>query len=139
ATAAWREHRSEPAAERFERTLDQVVDGALAQQPSPYADDLQAFGDAFIDGTDWGDGLSMIVRGAVADLDALTHCNLTDANRGRGLRRGGTPALALLSVAGAVLVAGWVVRPVGALERAAQLVHQGHFDIDPIDPHGPRE
>lgn len=139
AIAVWRAHEQADSTIRFEDTIRGVMDDALAERPSPLTDDIVAFGDAFIDGATWGDGLTAIVRAASDDLEMLTADHLAGAESDLRWVRIGAVLLALISLIGTLRVARWVVRPVRDLEVAAQQIHQGRFDLPAMTPRGPRE
>ena len=139
ATAAWRSHLDEPATARFERTLDEVMASLLAGEPSPLSTDPLAFGDAFVDGAAWGEGLADTVQAAGLDLRAVGVSEADDATRDLRVQGVVAALLTVLSVAGAVVIAGRVTRPVQRLEQAAHQIHEGRFDLEPIRPSGPRE
>lgn len=139
ARVAWDAHRSNAAARRFTATLDDAVVVALTGQPSPLSSDPVAFGEAFIDGTTWGEGLRDTVRGAAADLRAIGTDEAADATSDLRLLQASGGLLVLLSLGGAVLVARLVARPIRRLEGAAQEIRAGRFDLPPIDVRGPRE
>jgi len=139
AAEAWERHASAAATVSFEETLEGVRTSALRGQPSPLASDPDAFGQAFVDGAMWGTGLADTVRAAGRDLREAA---LDEADRaGDALRSHLLTAMLLtaLSVAVAWVMARRIVAPVERLQRAAQSIHAGQFDLEPMPAEGPRE
>lgn len=132
-------HQADPGTQRFERTLGSVVDDLLAGGVSRLADDPAAFGDAFIDGAPWGARLSDVVRGAGTDLQNEAARQERRAARALAIRIGAATVVTVLAVTGALLLARSVTRPIRRLEGAAHQIHDGRFDLDPIETSGPRE
>lgn len=136
---AWQQHTSSAAARRFERTLDDMAVLAVTGDDSPLSSDAGAFGDAFIDGTRWATGLTDTVRAAAADLRDLGVERVADANRDLRYLLLAATLLIALPLGGAVLLARIVTRPIGRLEAAAHQIHEGRFDLPPLEVRGPRE
>ncbi len=139
ARAAWDAHTSNAAARRFTAVLDDAVVVALTGEPSPLSSDPAAFGEAFIDGTTWGEGLRDTVRGAASDLRAIGTTEAAHATSDLRLLQAGGSFLVLVSLGGAILVARVVARPIRRLEAAAHEIRAGRFDLPAIDVRGPRE
>lgn len=137
--AAWASFVADAAADRFEATLDGISAAALAGTRSPLADDPAAFGEAFVDGASWSAGLTGIVRSASIDLRAEATRQVSSATRDLQTQLGLATALTVLAVISALLLARSVTRPIRRLEAAAQQIHAGRFDLDPIATGGPRE
>jgi diguanylate cyclase (GGDEF)-like protein len=139
ATAAWRAHLERPAAQRFEAVLDDALAATLTGAESPLSGDVSRFGDAYIDGPDWAAGLTETVLGAAEDLRSLADAHAAGAARALWIRVAGAVAIAALSLAMAALAAQQVVPPIKRLEAAAHQVHEGRFDLEPMEVAGPRE
>lgn len=139
ARAAWEAHTANPAARRFDATLDDAIVVALTGEPSPLSSDPAAFGEAFIDGTTWGNGLRDTVRGAATDLRMIGADEAADAAGDLRLLQAIGAALVLVSFGGAVLVARLVARPIRLLEEAAQEIRAGRFNLPLVDVRRPRE
>ena len=139
AAAAWRAHLTDAGTARFEATLADVITTVLDGGDSPLAGDPQAFGDAFVDGASWGRGLADVVQAAGFDLRRTGDGVAADATRELQVQVVVAALLALLSLSGALVLARRVIRPVQRLERAAQQIHDGRFDLEPIEASGPRE
>ncbi len=139
AAAAWVAHALDPRTTRFEATLADVVSTVLHSEDSPLARDPEAFGDAFVDGASWGRGLADVVQAAGLDLSHTGDQVARDATRELEVQVVAAVLLAVLSLAGALVLARRVTRPVRQLERAAHQIHAGRFDLEPIAPSGPRE
>jgi diguanylate cyclase (GGDEF)-like protein len=139
AADVWQAHLDDPTTTRFESTLDGVVTSVLAGEPSPLSDDPVAFGEAFVDGATWGRNLADIVQAAGFDLRDVGTRQAEDATRDLQVQVAVAVLLTVLTVAGALALARRVTQPVQRLERAAHEIHAGRFDLDPIEPSGPRE
>ncbi len=139
ATAAWSHFQANPAARRFDLTLTEISETYLTGRTSPLAADPGAFGDAFVDGTPWAAGLTRIVRAAAADLREEAGRQERGATEALRDQLAAAALLTMLSVAGALLLARILARPVRRLQVAAHAIHEGNFDLDPLETVGPRE
>jgi diguanylate cyclase (GGDEF)-like protein len=137
--SAWKRQEVDPASQRFEATLSAVAQAALAGVASPLATDPAAFGQAFVDGTPWARGLTAVVRATANDLRANAAQEERAATDDLRNQLAMATALTVFAVAGALVLARSVNRPIRRLEAAAHEIHDGHFDLDPIETNGPRE
>jgi diguanylate cyclase (GGDEF)-like protein len=80
-----------------------------------------------------------MVRAAATDLRELAAAQAHSATRDLQTRLGLAALLTVLALTSTVLVSRSVVRPIRRLEAAARQIHDGRFDIDPIEAGGPRE
>lgn len=137
--AAWQAHLADPAAQRFQAVLDETLAALVTGTEPPLRGDPRAFGNAYIDGPAWAEGIHDTVRGAATDLRQLTTDHASRASRTALAQFLLVATFALASLAGAVLVGRAVTRPMQRLEAAAHQVHEGRFQLDPVPEDGPRE
>jgi diguanylate cyclase (GGDEF)-like protein len=124
---------------RFEATLRDAARDLVAGDPSPLAADPAAFGEAFADGAPWSGRLVDLVQAAAGDLRDQATAQSDAASRDLLMQVGTATALTVAALAGALMLSRSVTRPVRRLEGAAQQIHAGHFDLEPIETGGPRE
>lgn len=138
AREVWDDRLSDPAVERFVGDLGAVEETLLTGEAvsigSP--DDFQqSLNDAGI----WSAGLGELVQAAAQDLRTESALQEHAAANTLRIRIAVTGALTFLSLTGAVLLTRSVARPVRRLEDAASQIRAGQFEIETIDPSGPRE
>ncbi|MFP5256391.1 MAG: diguanylate cyclase [Acidimicrobiia bacterium] len=137
--AAWEAHLADPAANRFLAVLDDTVTAIATGTEPPLRGDPAAFGNAYIDGPTWAEGISATVTAAAQDLRRLATHHADGATRAAIRRLVAVVILTVASLVAAVLVARAVTRPMRRLEAAAHRIHQGSFELDPVPEQGPRE
>jgi diguanylate cyclase (GGDEF)-like protein len=129
----------DPAGRRFNASLRDAARDLVAGEPSPLATDPAAFGEAFVDGPPWSARLVDLVQAAAGDLRDQAATQSDAASRDLLAQVGTATALTVVALAGALMLAQSVTRQVRRLEGAAQQIHAGHFDLEPIVADGPRE
>jgi diguanylate cyclase (GGDEF)-like protein len=138
-TEAWQRYADDPDLQAFEATLVWAGEVGLAGAPPPLGDDSVALGEAFDGGARVSQELTDLVRAAAVDLGARTRSDASAATRTVVLRSTLAMLLALVSLGAAALLARTVAQPVRRLGVAARDVRDGRFDLQTIDPRGPRE
>lgn len=137
--AAWNEHTSDEGAQRFEATLDaseeQLLLGTAVPAPSEPVDVASRIRDA----DRWATTLTATVTASAHDLrvEAAEHADAAATRLQTQVGLAGL--LTLLSVGGAAFLARSVARPIRRLEAAAHALHEGRFDLPPLDTDGPKE
>jgi diguanylate cyclase (GGDEF)-like protein len=139
AQAAWEAHLADPAAQRFLAVLDDTVRAVATATEPPLQGDPSAFGEAYIDGPAWARGISDTVAAAAQDLRLLAAEHADDATRTLRNRLALVAVLAAAALVAATWVTRAVTRPMRRLEAAAQQIHRGSFQLDPLPEDGPRE
>lgn len=137
--AAWDQHLDDPASQRFQAVLDETLAAVAAGTDPPLRGDPDAFGNAYIDGPTWAQGMSSTVTSAAEDLRRLAIEHADGATRAAVTRLVVVTVLTIASLVAAVLVARMVTRPMRRLEAAAHQVHRGSFQLEPVPEQGPRE
>lgn len=136
---AWSAHASDPAALRFEATIDAAADRLLTEAVEPVTTDLSTMGAVFADTQTWASTLTSTVVAAAEDLEqeAADHTGAADLHLRTQV--GIAVLLTLLALAGAGYLARRLTGPVRRLEQAANRVQSGDFDLDRIATDGPKE
>lgn len=139
AQAVWEDHLADPASQRFLAVLDETVRAVAAGTEPPLRGDASAFGEAYIDGPAWATGISDTVAAAARDLRALAADHAADATRTGRNRLLLVLVLGIAALVATALVTRAVTRPMRRLEAAAQEVHRGSFQLEPLPENGPSE
>ena len=139
AQAAWEAHLADPASRRFLAVLDETVRAVATGTEPPLRGDPSAFGEAYIDGPTWAQGISDTVSAAADDLRVLAADHADDATRTARDRLVLVAVLAAIALVATVLVTRAVTRPMQRLEAAAPAIHRGSFQLDPLPEQGPQE
>lgn len=138
ASEVWDDYLSDPAVQRFGRDLDET-DEELVSGPSLVLEDPANFQEPISDAQAWATGLGDLVRASAQDLSREATQQDRDATNSLQVRVAATGVLTLLSLAGAVLLTRSMTRPVRRLEASASQIRAGRFDLERIEPSGPRE
>lgn len=138
-TSAWTLHVDDDSAARFEATLDRSVEVLMTNGTLDARTDAEAISSQLADADRWATTLTDTVTATVQDLQESAAGHADDAVSRLQLQVGAALLLTLLAVGGAAYLARSVARPIRRLEAAAHSVHQGHFDLSPLDTDGPKE
>lgn len=139
ASAAWRAHRSDPSAQRFERLRQAVMEAVVAGTTAELRAEASTIGPALADGVPWARTLSATVRAAGDDLRTESRRQADAATSELEVKLIGSASLTALSLLGALVLARYVTRPMRRLESAAREIREGRFDLEPLAVAGPRE
>lgn len=135
----WLARLADPAVLEYDDTVEQVVRRVLAGTTSTLLDDPAGLQTSFANGATWATQLNALVRAAGTDLRAEGTRQAERASRDLRTSVGLAGLVALVSVAAALQLARIVARPTRRLEVAAQAIHDGRFDLPPLEVGGPRE
>lgn len=137
--AAWRGHASDPAALRFEATIDAAADRVLNDAVEPVTTDPATLGADFADAQTWASTFTSTVVFAAEDLEqeAAEHAGAADLHLRTQV--GLAVLLTVLALAGAGYLARSLTGPVRRLEQAAHRVQSGDFGLERIATEGPKE
>lgn len=135
----WLARIADPAVSAYDNTVEQVVDSVLAGTTSTLLDDPVGLQTSLANGATWATQLNALVRAAGSDLRVEGARQADRANRDLLTNLGLAGLVALVSIAAALQLARVVARPTRRLEAAAQAIHDGRFDLPPLEVRGPRE
>ncbi|HVM54313.1 MAG TPA: sensor domain-containing diguanylate cyclase [Acidimicrobiales bacterium] len=131
--------RTDSASDRFTAATERLIDDLLDGREPVEARDLQAYGTTFGDSVRWMFLVTDLAGAASNDLDdaAAAHA----AADARVFRQVVGLALAILvaSVVAAVAISRAITRPLRRIGVAIEAVHDGSFDLPPLDLEGPSE
>lgn len=139
ASAAWKAHRSEPSAQRFEVLRQRVMDAVVAGTTAELRAKATTIGPALADGVPWATTLSATVRAAGEDLQAESRHQADRATTELEEKLIVSATFTALSLFGALVLARFVTRPMRRLESATREIREGRFDLEPLAAAGPRE
>jgi diguanylate cyclase (GGDEF)-like protein len=139
AQAAWHALQAEPGNQAFAETIQQAINVALDNRPSPFADDRPGLGAAMARGLDFFTDLNTLVTAASQDLQDSALAQASAANDEFEQIATVLAVLAVVVVGGVLVAAQSLVRPLRRLAASAQLIHDGNFDPDHVAETGPRE
>jgi diguanylate cyclase (GGDEF)-like protein len=123
----------------YDDTVEEVVDRVLVGTTSTLLDDPTRLQTSFANGATWATQLNELVRAAGTDLRAEGIRQADRANRDLRTNVGLAGLVTVVSIAAALQLARVVARPTRRLEEAAQAIHDGRFDLPPLEVSGPRE
>lgn len=137
--AVWESVLAKPSHQQFRATVQQALGVALDGDASPFANNAAYAGTAMAAGLDLMADFEQVVTSASRDLHVTALAEADKATRHFVSELIVVVVLALVSVAGVIVAARLLTRPLRRLAASAQQVHDGDFDLEPLPAKGPRE